>query len=274
MSSDQGFTLRNPSHNFPLNVNQTSNQKKFVKSIHSVTWQGEQLRELLIRKYRSVPSNGLSAKESNDDSSKKDSPFSADNLVRNRLSPNEPPVIISEGGPSVSVSSSFPPSHMIPYMYSSGLYLPPPPGVFLPGSSTGPFPMPGPFGPTPSTSSLHPSLLFNAHLAMSQSLFNQSYTSTSEAMKYHQHRFWPYPVVSTPVSVPCPQPVMSELRSPMSTSSSYDGSHFKCSSSPGSDGGASSVGSSSSDLKNMENMVNGLERQQGMPVTLSTLRDK
>ncbi|XP_055942254.1 T-box transcription factor TBX3-like [Argiope bruennichi] len=221
-----------------------------------------------------VPSNGLNAKENNDSAAKKDSPFSADNLIRNRLSPNEPPVIISEGGPSVSVSSSFPPSHMLPYMYSSGLYLPPPPGVFLPGSNTGHFPMPGPFGPTPSTSSLHPSLLFNAHLAMSQSLFNQSYTSTSEAMKYHQHRFWPYPVVSTPVSVPCPQPSMSELRSPMSTGSSYDGSHFKCSSSPGSDGGASSVGSSSSDLKNMENMVNGLERQQGMPVTLSTLRDK
>ncbi|GIY62346.1 uncharacterized protein CEXT_594391 [Caerostris extrusa] len=220
-------------------------------------------------------SNGLSSKDSNDDPSKKGSSFSAENLVRNRLSPNEQqPVIISEGGPSVSVSSSFPPSHMMPYLYSSGLYLPPPPGVFLPGSATGPFPIPGPFGPAPSTSSLHPSLLFNAHLAMSQSLFNQSYTSTSEAMKYHHQRFWPYPVVSTPVSVPCPQPVVSELRSPMSTGSSYDGSHFKCSASPGSDGGASSVGSSSSDLKSIENMVNGLERQQGMPVTLSTLRDK
>ncbi|GFY59026.1 t-box transcription factor TBX2 [Trichonephila inaurata madagascariensis] len=194
-----------------------------------------------------VPSNGLSAKDNNDDLSKKESsPFSVSEIVRNRSSPNEQsPVIISEGGPSVSVSSSFPPSHMMPYLYSSGLYLPPPPGVFLPGGTTGPFPMTGPFGHSPSASSLHPSLLFNAHLAMSQSLFNQSYTSTSEAMKYHHQRFWPYPVVSTPVSVPCPQPVISELRSPISTGSSYDGSHFKCSSSPGSDGGASSVGSSS-----------------------------
>ncbi|GFR14343.1 t-box transcription factor TBX2-B [Trichonephila clavata] len=222
-----------------------------------------------------VPSNGLSTKDNNDDLSKKESSFSVSEIVRNRSSPHEQsPVIISEGGPSVSVSSSFPPSHMMPYLYSSGLYLPPPPGVFLPGGTTGPFPMTGPFGHSPSTSSLHPSLLFSAHLAMSQSLFNQSYTSTSEAMKYHHQRFWPYPVVSTPVSVPCPQPVMSELRSPISTGSSYDGSHFKCSSSPGSDGGASSVGSSSSDLKSIENMVNGLERQQGMPVTLSTLRDK
>ncbi|GFR22492.1 uncharacterized protein TNCT_457161 [Trichonephila clavata] len=229
----------------------------------------------LCNQHLQMPSNGLSTKDNNDDLSKKESSFSVSEIVRNRSSPHEQsPVIISEGGPSVSVSSSFPPSHMMPYLYSSGLYLPPPPGVFLPGGTTGPFPMTGPFGHSPSTSSLHPSLLFNAHLAMSQSLFNQSYTSTSEAMKYHHQRFWPYPVVSTPVSVPCPQPVMSELRSPISTGSSYDGSHFKCSSSPGSDGGASSVGSSSSDLKSIENMVNGLERQQGMPVTLSTLRDK
>lgn len=65
-----------------------------------------------------------------------------------------------------------------------------------------------------------------------------------------------------------------ELRSPLSSGSPYEGSHFKGSSSPGSDGGASSAGSTSSDLKSMENMVNGLERLQGMPVTLSTLRDK
>ncbi|KAG8180670.1 hypothetical protein JTE90_006726 [Oedothorax gibbosus] len=219
-----------------------------------------------------VPSNGLQSKDNTDEpSSRKESTtFTSSN---SRSSP--PPVIISEDGPSVSISSSFPPSHMMPYLYTSGLYLPPPPpGVFLPGPS-GNFSIPGHFGQSPSTSSFHPNLLFNAHLAMSQSLFNQSYTSTSEAMKFHHQRFWPYPPVGS-VSSSCsslhqPPP---ELRSPLSSGSPYEGSHFKGSSSPGSDGGASSAGSTSSDLKSMENMVNGLERLQGMPVTLSTLRDK
>lgn len=157
----------------------------------------------------------------------------------------------------------------MPYLYSSGLYLPPPPpGIFLPGTNTSPF---GHFVQSPSTSAFHPNLLFNAHLAM----LNQSYASAaSDPLKYHPQRFWPYPVVSTAASVPGSHPLAPELRSPLSAGSPYEPSHFKPSSSPGSDGGASSVGSSSSDLKSMENMVNGLERQQGMPVTLSTLRDK
>ncbi|KFM71505.1 hypothetical protein X975_19222, partial [Stegodyphus mimosarum] len=222
-----------------------------------------------------VPSNGLRSKENNNETTKRDSYSLSGSFDKNRTSPTAPsPVVSSEGGPSVSVSSSFPPSHMMPYLYTSGLYLPPPPGVFLPGGNPAPFPLAGPFGQSPPTSSFHPNLLYNAHLAMSQSLFNQSYSPTSDPMKYHHQRFWPYPVVTTPVSLSGSQPVLSELRSPMSTGSPYDSSHFKCSSSPGSDGGTSSVGSSSSDLKSMENMVNGLERQQGMPVTLSTLRDK
>lgn len=105
-------------------------------------------------------------------------------------------------------------------------------------------------------------------------MLNQSYAPASDTLKYHPQRFWPYPVVSAPASLPGSQQITQELRSPLSAGSPYDGNHFKQSSSPGSDGGASSVGSSSSELKNMENMVNGLERQQGMPVTLSTLRDK
>ncbi|XP_015925371.2 T-box transcription factor TBX3 [Parasteatoda tepidariorum] len=220
-----------------------------------------------------VPSNRLRSKDTDGDSPLKES-FPT-NFESNGISPNEPTPIISEGGPGLSISSSFPPSHMMPYLYSSGLYMPPPPpGVFLPGGNPTPFSLPGHFGQNPSTSSFHPNLLLNAHLAMSQSIFNQSYSPTTEALKYHQQRFWPYPMVTTPVSVPGPQPLAPELRSPMSTGSPYEGSHFKCSSSPGSDAGASSVGSTSSDLKSMENMVNGLERQQGMPVTLSTLRDK
>ncbi|XP_054710196.1 T-box transcription factor TBX3-like [Uloborus diversus] len=217
-----------------------------------------------------VPSDGLNSKEMNGDSSKRNPlPLNFDKTQTS--SKPSSPVIINESGPSVSISSSFPPSHMMPYLYSSGLYLPPPPpGMFLPGSNPPPFPLPGPFSQPPSTSSFHPSLLFNAHMALSQSIFNQSYSSTSDPLKYHPQRFWPYPIVSTPGSLPGS---IQSVVSPMSTSSPYDGTHFNRSS-PGSDGGTSSVGSSSSDLKSMENMVNGLERQQSMPVTLSTLRDK
>lgn len=166
----------------------------------------------------------------------------------------------------------------MPYLYSSGVYLPPPPpgGAFLPPGNATTSLFSGLFGQTPTTPTFHPNLLFNAHLAM----LNQNYSDPLSTTKYHPvpQRFWPYPVVpAAPGSSSSGTPLVPpELRSPMSAPTSpYEGSHFKPSSSPGSEGGASSVGScSSSDLKSMENMVNGLERRQGMPVTLSTLRDK
>lgn len=121
---------------------------------------------------------------------------------------------------------------------------------------------------------------------------------TTASSKVKPHRFSPYPLPLTTTATPLTIPT-DTVRSPLS-SSPYDGSSsvvsghppshvnhnslnkLSAASPPGSECGSSdgSVGpasvTSSSDLKNIENMVNGLERQQEQLAaeTLTRLTEK
>ncbi|XP_022255287.1 optomotor-blind protein-like, partial [Limulus polyphemus] len=168
---------------------------------------------------------------------------------------------VTQTGPNVTMGPGLPHTHFLPYLYSPALYS----QLFFPPNSN-------------TIAQLYP-LLANSYQGLAE--FNSRLR--------HQHRFSPYPAPHTnpsPLGAHCLAETgpphhhhhrsLLHLKSKTTTTSSSQSSPIQETSTHSNSDGSGTTAEVSCELKNIENMVYGLERRQEQLVmeTLITLPDK